>query len=145
MENHQRLSGILFALMICLFFGACGEKKEGKAIVSETEFLLEHDGTYTFSLNAKGKVKNIGSVDLKNIVLTGHCRSCDETMISGKWFATQEVKTHEQKDMIGYLAAGAEEGFTFKDIAYYYTKQGEKPLEFPEKLEVIIESFETVE
>jgi hypothetical protein len=145
MQNQPRLTGIVFVLMFCLFFGACGEKKEGKAIVSETEFSLEHDGTYTFSLNAKGKVKNVGSVDLKNVVLTGYCKSCDETMISGKWFVSDVEKLPEQKAEINYLPAGGEAEFSFNDIAYYYTKQGEKPLEFPEKLEVIVESFEAVE
>jgi hypothetical protein len=145
MKNYLHLTGIALALMICLFVCACGEKKEGKAIVSETEFSLEHDGNYTFSLNAKGKVKNVGPVDLKNIVLTGYCRSCDEVMISGKWFVSDVEKLPEQKAEINYLPVGGEAEFSFKDIAYYYTKQGETPLEFPEKLEVMIESFETVE
>lgn len=146
MNVSKRLSLILFfILIISICLCACEKKKEGRVAVTETEYSLESDGNYTFSLNAKGKVKNIGEVDVKKVVVTGYCKSCDEMMISGKWFATQEVKTADQKDMISYLAAGAEEEFSFKDIAYYYTKKGETPVENPQKLEIVIDSFEVVE
>lgn len=135
-------------LGLCILLGvicACEEKKECKAVVTKTEYILEQDGNYTYSLNAKGKIKNIGEVDMKNVVLTGFCRSCDEMMISGQWFATQEVKTSDQKDMISYLAVGAEEEFSLKDVAYYYTKTGEAPAENPQQLEVVVESFEAIQ
>ncbi len=146
MRINVRLTLCVFVMMLGLCLCACEKKKEeGKAVVTETEYSLDHDGKYTYSLNAKGKIKNIGNVDLKKVVVTGYCKSCDEIMISGKWFVTQEVKTAAQKDTISYIAAGVEEPFSFKDIAYYYTKTGEAPKEFPPGLEIVIESFETVQ
>ena len=134
---------VVSAACFCLF--ACGEKKQGKVMVTEKEFETEKDGKYTLSLNVKGKIKNVGDVDVKNVVITGECRKCDERMISGEWFVTLAEKVPEQKDTVAYLPAGAEVGFQFKDIAFYYTKSGESPQANPEGLEVVIESFETVQ
>ena len=146
MKSYIRLTLMLAIVLtgcICLF--ACEEKKEGKVIVIEKEFEIEKDGKYTLSLNVKGKIKNVGPVDVKNITVTGRCNTCDEVMISGQWFVTQTVKTPDQKDTVNYLAAGAVSEFQFKDIAFYYTKSGEPPQGYPEGLEAYIESFETVE
>ncbi len=142
MSRHI-VSFILLLVIICLC--ACEKKEVGKVIVSETEYSLERDGKYTYSLNVNGKIKNIGNVDLKKVVITGYCKTCSEMMISGKWFVTQEVKTDDQKGEIGYIAAGKEEDFSFKDIAYYFTKTGEAPEAFPQDLKVVVESFETVQ
>jgi hypothetical protein len=147
MKSYIRLtSTMLLLLLVCLCLFACEKKKpEGKVIVTEKEFLLDEHGKVTLSLNVKGKIKNVGDVDVKNIVVTGRCNACGEVMISGRWFVTKDEKTPEQKDTINYLQAGAEEGFQFKGIAYYFTKAGEAPQANPEGLEVFIESFEVVE
>jgi hypothetical protein len=142
----------LIAISVCLvflFFGlnACKEKpkKEGKVEITENEYSIFKDGKFSYTLNVKGKIKNVGAVDLKNIVLTGYCRSCKETMISNTWYVTQVVKRPEQKANIGYLAIGATEDFNFDGIAYYYSQSSDEPHNLPEKLEVVVESFETVE
>ena len=146
MKCKRNLTAVLLCLLVTsLFSFACAEKKEGKVIVTEKAFEIEKDGKYTLSLNVKGKIKNVGPVDVKNIVVTGRCNTCDEVMISGQWFVTQTVKTPDQKDTVNYLAAGAVAEFQFKDIAFYYTKSGEPPQGYPEGLEAYIESFETVE
>jgi len=147
MKSYIRLTAMLvIVLLVCICLFACEkEKKQGKVTVTEKEFLLDELGKVTLSLNVKGKIKNVGDVDVKNIVVTGRCNTCGEVMISGKWFVTQAEKTPEQKDTINYLAAGAEEVFQFKGIAYYFTKAGEAPQTNPEGLEVFIESFEVVE
>jgi len=147
MKLTIRLAVVLFFVM-SLSFGlyACNkEKKTGKVVVIEKEFKLVKDGKYSFSLDVTGKVKNVGDVDLKSIVVTGYCRSCNEMTVSDTWYATEQVRSPEQNDVIGYLVVGDTAVFSFHDIAFYYTQLGEEPSELPEKLEVVIESFETVE
>ncbi len=148
MKSHLRLAMLLFFVMfLSLGLYACNkEKKVGKVVVIEKEFNIVKSGKYSFSLDVKGKVKNVGDVDLKSVVVTGYCRSCDEIMISDTWYATQEVRSTEQRDVISYLAVGAKEDFNFHDIAFYYTQLGAEPSEnLPEGLEIVIESFETVD
>ena len=146
MKSYIRCSLILvLTLILCICLFACGEKKEGKVIVIEKEFNLAKGSKFTYSLNVKGKIKNVGDVDVKNIVVAGRCNACDEMMISGKWFVTQTVRSREQQDTITYLAKDAEAEFQFMGIAYYYTKEGEASQTFPEGLEVFIDSFEVVE
>lgn len=141
--NYLGWLGVVIA--VCLIFACEKEQKAGRLEVTETAFSMEKDGNYSQSLNVKGKVKNVGPYDVKNIVVTGRCNSCSEIMISGKWFATQEVKAQDQKDTIDYIVAGGEESFSFNDIAYYYDTGAVDPDSYPEGLEVYIESFETVQ
>jgi hypothetical protein len=142
----------LISMSLCLlvlFFGltACKEKqkKEGKVEVTEKEFAIVKDGKFSYTLNVKGKIKNTGAVDLKNIVITGYCKSCQEATVSNTWYATQEVRRPEQKAAVGYLGIGAVKDFNFNGIAYYYSQSSNPPQDIPEKLEIVIESFETVE
>jgi len=148
MKLTIRLAVLVFFVMFLSFgLSACHkEKKIGKVVVIEKEFNVVKNGKYSFSLNVKGKVKNVGDVDLKSIVVTGYCRSCNEIMVSDTWYSTQEVKSTEQRDIISYLAVGAKAAFSFHDIAFYFTQLGAEPPEKrPEGLEIVIESFETVE
>lgn len=147
MRSHFRPAMILFFVMLLsLGLYSCNkEKKIGKVVVIEKEFNLVKNGKYSFSLNVTGKIKNVGDVDLKSIIVTGYCRSCDEIMVSHKWYATQAVKSAEQSDIVSYLAVGAKAEFSFQDIAFYYTQLGDEPAGQPENLEIVIESFETVE
>ena len=127
------------------FIGCSGEPKVGKVEITETSFFIEIDGKHSQSLNVTGKIKNVGSYDVKNIVITGECESCSEIMTSGKWFATKEVKTDKQKDTIGYLASGAEEVFSFNDIAYFLHSNAVNAENYPDGLKVYIQSFKTVQ
>ncbi|MGB9498435.1 MAG: hypothetical protein ACKVE4_01515 [Dissulfuribacterales bacterium] len=61
----------------------------------------------------------------------------------GRWFVSDVEKLSQQKDTISYLAAGAEEDFNFKEVVFYWG--AEKPKTIPEKLEIVIESFEAVD
>jgi hypothetical protein len=144
MKNYTRLITIAICLLVivcCLI--CCKKKEEGKLIVTEKEFNLRADGNVSYSLDAKGKIKNIGKVDVKNVVVTGYCRSCGQMVISGNWFVNDLEKRPEQKNTINYIKAGEEAAFSFQEIAYFYGKQG--PQSNPEKLEIVIESFETVQ
>lgn len=136
---------ILCTLILCLCLVSCQKKKEGEVIVTEKEYYMVMDGNYSLSLNAKGKIRNIGEVDIRNVVVTGDCKSCGEAMIGGQWFVNRGIeKRGDQKSVIPYLAVGAEANFDFQGIAYYYLKDGEKPEDIPDQLDVYIESFESV-
>jgi hypothetical protein len=47
-----------------------------------------------------------------------------------------------QKDTISYLTAGDEDDFLFKEVVFYWGV--DKPESIPDELEIVIESFETV-
>jgi len=137
---------IIFPILASLCFVSCAEKKQGKVIVTEQEFNIRQDGEYNWVIDAKGKVKNVGEVDVKKVVVTGYCRSCGEVLVAGVWYVNNVPKTTEQKDVISYLPAGNEAEFSFREIAFYFNQSGQGPDGvMPEKLEVVVESFETVD
>jgi hypothetical protein len=141
--GRQIAALVCVSLMIC-FLSACGKPKEGKVTVSEQEFSIRQDGKQSWTLDAKGKVKNVGEVDVKNVVVTGYCKSCGEIIVNGAWFISDLDKTPEQKDTIGYLPVGAEEEFNFKGVAYMMEQSGTAPDKMPDQFECKVVSFESV-
>jgi len=145
MVSRQRVAIVIcFLLAACFSILSCSEKKDGKVIVTESEFVVRQDSANAYVIDAKGKVKNVGEVDVKNLVVTGYCRSCGELINPGNWFVSEYEKTPDQKDTISYLTVDAEEEFSFKGVAFIYNTVPEQPETIPEKLEIVIESFETV-
>lgn len=134
------IGGMIFCLVSCE-----KTKKEGKVIVSDQEFVMREDSETTFRIDARGKIRNVGDVDLKKVVVTGYCRSCGEIWIPGQWFVSDVEKLPEQKAEINYLPVGGESEFSFKRVADMMLTAGQEPPEMPEKLEVVVESFEIVE
>ncbi len=169
MKNFFRLSlcGCLVLVMLCLF--ACEKKKEGKLEVTERAYHLSQFSDNGWAINAAGKIKNIGEVDVKRVVVTGTCKTCVDVWIPEKWFnysknddlvaseqkevtdvighGKEEASSFDQKDIIGYIAVGDEKPFSFKEFAYFYTQSpDEKPVMPPEdELEIVIESFLTAD
>ena len=138
-------TGILVLLLLMsLAIASCKEEKQGKVIVTGSKFLIHQDSGKSYVIDAVGKVKNVGDVDVKNVVVTGYCRSCIEMIKPGHWFVSGAEKTPAQKDTINYLPVGAEEEFSFKELAFMYNMVSEEPESMPEKLEVMVESFEPV-
>jgi len=163
------LSCCLWAVVLCL--SACDKtpKVEGKLEVSESEFFLSQFSDNGWSIDAKGKLKNVGEVDVKRVVVTGGCKSCIEVWTPNKWFTysqnddivsseqkdvvetighgEEEDTQFDQKDIVSYIAVGEEESFSFKEFAYFYTQSPDQIPEMPpeEDLEIIIESFLTAE
>ena len=132
-------------VIVCL--AACEkEKKQAKLIITEQEFFLRQDTENTFTIDARGKIKNVGDVDVKRVVVTGYCRSCTGLWGVGQWQTSPDIdRMPQQMDTISYLPAGVEESFSFTEVADYLLVAGEKQPEMPEKLEAVIESFEIVE
>ena len=134
---------LLTILSVCLF--SCEKPKQGKAIVSEYDFYTERVTKTGFELCAKGKVKNVGEVDVKNVAVTGNCLSCTEIYTyDGSWVNSPDTgKSAEQQPVIDYIPIGKEKEFVIKNIAYAPTKLNQSPKKIPEKLEVVVVSFET--
>ena len=135
-----------FMLVAGFIFQSCSDKRiEGKVIVTESEFVVRQDNEKAFVIDAKGKVKNVGEVDVKQVVVTGYCRSCGLLINPGNWFISEYEKTPDQKDIISYLAVGAEEEFSFRGVAFIYNTVAQMPETIPENMEIVIESFEPVD
>jgi hypothetical protein len=135
---------LLMILSVCLF--SCEKpKKQGKVVVTEYDFYIERVTKTGFELCAKGKVKNVGEVDVKKVVVTGNCLSCtDIIQYDGRWIHSPDSgKTSEQQPVINYIPRGEEEEFIIKNIAYVGTASRQPPENIPEKLEVVVVSFET--
>lgn len=141
----------LFVLTFCLFafvlfLISCEKKKEGKLFITEQEFSLKQDTENTFTIDCKGKIKNVGDVDVKKVVVTGYCRSCGTLLGVGQWQTSPELaRMPQQTDTINYLSVGAEESFNFTEVADYLLLAGETKPVMPQVLEVVIQSYETVE
>jgi hypothetical protein len=143
--SRQMMVLIVCSVLTLTLFN-CGKPKEGKVIVTNQEFSIRHDSSSHSSnwvIDAKGKVKNVGEVDVKNVVVTGYCLSCQEAIISNTWFTSNIDKMPHQKATIAYLPVGAESDFNFTEVALMMT--GQPPKTMPEKMECKILSFETVQ
>ncbi len=138
---------ILLMIFLFVLIGlnfSCANTQEGKVLVTEKEFYTTHDDKYSWSLHVRGKVKNVGTVDVKNIIITGYCRSCNEIVVKGNWFVNNIDRMPEQKDTISYITMGDEAEFEFREIAYYFGPSDHDPQDNPEQLEIVIESLESV-
>ncbi len=124
---------------------ACNKPKEPKVIVSEHEFVMRKLSNNAYTIDAKGKVKNVGDVDVKKVVVTGYCRSCFTGLAPGRWSATERERAPEEKCTINFIPAGGEADFNFTDVAVIYTIDAKEPKEKPEQMEVVIESFEVMD
>jgi len=146
MKSYIRFVSLIISLILLIAcLDSCHEKKQGKLAVTEKNFSFTKDGKFSYTLDVTGKIKNVGDVAVKNIIVTGYCRSCKEVMVSNTWYVTQVVKRTEQEAPISYLGPGEEKDYHFSGIAYYYSQSSEPPQGLPEKLEVVVESFETME
>ena len=133
---------VAFAMILCLF--SCEKKKQGKLEVTGQEYVLRKDSETSFTIDARGKIKNVGEVDVKNVVVTGRCKPCSTIFMVGEWFVSPDVeKLPNQKDVISYIAAGDEESFQFEEITSMMLKAGQHTPKPPDGLEVVIDSFET--
>lgn len=145
--TFARLAALGFCIVLPVISSLSGCRQESRKAAlqfTDQEFILRQDTDHSYVVDARGKMKNIGPVDVKNVQITGYCRSCGEVLISGKWFISDYEKTPEQRDIINYLPAGREEEFKFKGVAFYMDQSGKKPA-LPEEMEIVVESYEIVE
>ncbi|MFO7932109.1 MAG: hypothetical protein ACQETG_08500 [Thermodesulfobacteriota bacterium] len=145
--NARWILLVVFAGLITLGVSGCTEEKTARLEIEDYELSVRAEGgdSNIHSIDAKGTVANKGDVDVKNVEITGYCTSCEEEVINGQWFVSDYEKTSDQKDVIGYLPAGATEEFEFQDIAFFPAPEGiSAPEEVPEDhdFEIVIESHE---
>ena len=150
MTGYKRMVTCIFCVLItgiCLCSCSKPPVKADPAslVVSNVEYSIRQTHKSSFVVDAKGKIKNTGKLAVKNVVVTGYCRSCGLQMLSNKWFTSDVEKTETQKDTINYLAPGAETEFSFVEVACYMTQENMPPKNLPEKIEIKIESFDTVQ
>ena len=146
MQTFQRGTIFILALVLSICMVSCEKKKQGRVIIAEPEFVLRKDKENSYTIDARGKVRNVGEVDVKKVVVTGYCRSCSDLWIVGQWVITPEIeKMPHQKDVISYISVGNEESFSFEEIADLLLQAGQEAPELPEELEIVVESFETVD
>jgi len=147
MTSYYRIPVGLFCFLMaafCLF--SCSKPAEkadpASIVVSKIDYSIRqtHDNSYV--LDVKGKIKNTGKLAVKNVVVTGYCKSCVLEFTAHKWFTSDCEKTPNQKDIIASLPAGAETDFSFEEAAFYFTHEKVAPEKMPEKIEIKIESFD---
>lgn len=148
MKIRTRLILLLFLsifLSFCVF--SCGKKEEKTAHFefSEKNFNIRQTHEQSYVLDARGKIKNTSSYDVKNVIVTAYCRSCALEFTGRIWFISDTEKTANQIHKIGYLAAGATDDFNFEEVAFYFTHEKQKPDHIPENIEMVVESYEIVE
>ena len=137
-------------LILCLSFvfvsvlTSCEKPKEAKLVVSESEFKINQLSPFSYSINARGKIKNIGKADVKKVLVTGHCKDCFNGLKPGLWTIAERERTPEEVDEIKYIPVGSETEFSFKDVAVMYNTVPEMPKEMPQNMEISIVSFEAV-
>jgi hypothetical protein len=133
---------------VCLTLSACKDSavadKQGRVMITDSQYSIRQTHENSYVLDVRGKVKNVGDVDLKKVAVTGYCRSCILEFTSQHWFTSDCDKTENQKDVISYLPAGAEEEFSFEEVAFYFTHVNTPPEDRPENIEVVVESFDVV-
>lgn len=148
MNSYYRYIGLTLCSIILVFLLSCTEnEKHAKVVITEQEYTIRQDSDINWVIDAKGKIKNVGDVDVKKVIITGFCRSCTKVLNAGIWTISDYEKSfdREQLDRIKYLAMGHEEAFSFKEVAFYFDQSGQPPTALPDELEIIVESFETVE
>ncbi|MFW5908389.1 MAG: hypothetical protein ACOCR8_02015 [Desulfosalsimonas sp.] len=144
MRNETVFTRLIVFFVLALFgvvwLAGCGDK-EAALEVSDYEFFIEKSGD-DYVLNAKGTIANKGEVDVKNVEVTGYCRSCREEIVGNEWFVSDYAKMDHQKNVIASLPAGARENFEFEEVAFFSPRMDRVPEDHPEDIEISIESYE---
>lgn len=146
-SRSRQMIFLTLCFMIAMpLFGCQKEKpKKGKVEIVKQQFSMRQENKYNWTIDAKGIVKNVGDVAVKNVVVTGYCESCGDKLARNVWAQYNVEKSPDQKATIAYLPPGAEKDFSFKEIAFMLTQAGESPDKMPDKLDCKIVSFETVQ
>ncbi len=140
---HLIVSVVLSFSLIFITLG-CSKPKEAKIELSSHEFYIKKISDNSYSVYARGKIKNTGEVDVKKVVVTAYCRSCSNELIPGKWTVSERERAPVEMDVINYLVAGGEADFNFADVAVIYNTVPEQPEKMPDNMEVVIQSYDIV-
>ncbi len=138
------------SIIVCLLLvgavwslpGCGGEPEEAALDVSNLEYTIVQEGRHLHSVKVTGTLRNVGNVDVSDVVLTGDCPSCVGSVRAGSWFLTDHQKADAQSDVIRFLGRGERSNFEFQGLAYYSTGGGaEPPDELPAELNVYVDTY----
>ena len=127
---------------VLLFTGCPGKTPEPELEIVNETFAIEWFSRGRYTVTAAGSVRNVGEVDVENLVISGGCPSCDSAFRQGHWYEPPRDKIDEENAVIHRLPAGAQADFAFSGLSYFPTGGGDAPDEIPEGLEIYIMSYE---
>lgn len=133
---------LLLMGIVLVFFGCGGENQEAEFVISNTEFSIVDEGKRVYTVKATGTIRNIGNVDVRDLVISGDCPSCTQAYRQHGWYLTAVEKTEDQKDTIRFLGKGERTNFEFKGLAFFSAPGGASPTEMPDELSVHVLSYE---
>lgn len=133
---------LLLGSVVLSFSGCGGEPEEAELRVSDLEYAIVQEGRHLHSVKVTGTIRNVGNVDVSDVVLTGDCPSCVGSVRAGSWFLTDHQKADAQSDVIRFLGQGERRNFEFQGLAYYSTGGGaELPDALPADLNVYVDTY----
>jgi hypothetical protein len=100
----------------------------------------------SWAVIAKGTVNNVGSKDVKEVVITADC-DCSTNVLPFLWVDGSVALERGKGTAIDYLAAGDKETFEFPvavKVGSSYSSIYRRNPDPPDKLEARVVSFETV-
>lgn len=127
---------------VLLSAGCPGKTPEPELEIVNEAFAIEWFSRERYTVTAAGSVRNVGEVDVENLVISGGCPSCGSSFRQGYWYEPVRDKIDEEKAVIHRLPAGAQADFAFSGLSYFPTGGGDSPDEMPGDLEVYIMSYE---
>jgi|GEM_PF-2368593 len=122
--------------------GCGGDPPEPELLITNESFSIDMATERQYAVKATGTVRNVGDVDVRDLVITGGCPSCSPTYRHGQWYLSEREKADEEMAVIRYLGAGEQADFEVMGVAYFPTGGGEGPDEMPDEMEVYIMSYE---
>jgi len=145
MTRFVSIAAAAFMLMAVGMFsltGCGGDPPEPQLLIANESFSIAMATERQYSVKATGTVRNVGDVDVRDLVVTGGCPSCSPTYRPGQWYLSEREKTDEEKAVIRYLGAGEQVDFEILGVAYFPTGGGEGPDELPDEMEIYVMSYE---
>ena len=143
--NIRFVSLIAFVLLTGAAFllPGCGEKTvEAELVISNEEFAITQIGATSYTVTARGMIRNVGDVDVRNVVIAAGCSSCGTAFRQARWYEPEVEKTDEQKTVIRFLGKGERANYEVTGAAFLSTAGGPPPTELPETLGAYIISYE---
>ncbi len=84
-----------------------------KLDINGESYVLQRRGNVQLILVTKGTVKNSGTGDAKNIVITTDCPECATVGRNGAWMDASVVLKSRKGTVINYLRAGESKDFSY--------------------------------
>ena len=132
---------MVMAIGILSLTSCGGDPPEPELLITNESFSIAMATERQYAVKATGTVRNVGEVDVRDLVITGGCPSCSPTYRHGQWYLSEREKADEETAVIRFLGAGEQADFEIIGVAYYPTGGGEGPKEMPDEMEVYIMSY----